>query len=200
MKFNAKVFILSNLVGLFRLFDWRFFACVFLASLNVYLMSLWAYNNERGLKIKHEIENATLILKDQEAFQDLFKLTTLDASEKVFDTTPLSEFSQIFNSLAAESSLQELSYTLEQKTVLPDVFEDGRTQKNAVHFKCHTKNDTAIYKFLFDLQHNFPGFIVVESVRIAQNPNDIPGNTYSFVGEITVIIINNAPREKNVTS
>lgn len=201
MKYIIKMSISPRPIQLFkRFFDWRFFLCILLSLLNVYLIGLWFHKDAHVLKINHDIENATMILQDQEAYRDLFQLTTLDASEKIFEATPLSEFSQLFDNLAASSSLHALSYTLEQKPVLPNIFEDGRTQKNTARFKCHAKNDTAIYKFLFDLQQSFPGFIIVENVYIAQNPHDTLMDTHPFVGHITAIIINNAPREKNVTS
>jgi hypothetical protein len=200
LNFNVKMIFSPYPIKLFkRFFEWRFFICILLSLLNVYLIGLWFHKDAHVFKIKHEIENATVILQDQEAFRDLFKLTALDMSEKIFEATPLSDFAQIFDSLAASSELQALSYSLEQKPVLPYIFEDGRTQKNTVHFKCHAKNDTVIYKFLFDLQQNFPGFIIVENVHITQNPHDERMDTHPFVGNITAIIINNAPREKNVT-
>ncbi|MBX9697219.1 MAG: hypothetical protein K2X53_03945 [Alphaproteobacteria bacterium] len=200
MNFNVNTILSPYPINLFkRLFDWRFFICILLSLLNIYLIGLWFRKDAQVFKINREMENATVILHDQEAFRDLFKLTALDMSEKIFEPTPLSEFSQIFDSLAASSELQELSYSLEQKPILPDIFEDGRTQKNTVHFKCHAKNDTVIYKFLFDLQQNFPGFIIIENVHIAQNPHDEGMGTHPFVGDITAIILNNAPRENNVT-
>ncbi len=201
MNLNVKMIFSPYPIKLFkRLFNWRFFICILLSLLNLYFIRLWFHKDAHVFKINHEIENATAILQDQKAFQDLFKLTALDMSEKIFEATPLSEFSQIFDSLAASSNLQALSYSLEQKSILPDIFEDGRTQKNTVHFKCHAKNDTFIYKFLFDLQQNFPGFIIVENVRIEQNPRDERMDAHPFVGDITAIIINNTPREKNVTT
>lgn len=200
MKFNIKIITSPYPFKFFKkFFDGRFFICLIFASLNIYLIDLWHQKNTRVFKINHEIQKATIILQDQEAFRDLFKFTTLDTSEKIFDTTPLSEFSQIFDRLAASSTLHALSYTLEEKPVLPDIFEDGRTQKHTVRFKCHAKNDTAIYRFLFDLQKKFPGFVIVENVYITQNPHDTRTDPHLFVGDITAIIINNAPREKNVT-
>lgn len=199
MKYNTKIIDSPYPIKyLKRLFDGRFFVCVILVSLNICLINLWLREDARILKITHEIEKVTVILQDQEAFRDLFKFSTQDMSEKIFDTTPLSEFSQIFDSLAASSSLHTLSYIHEQKPVLPDVFEDGSTQKHAIRFKCHAKSDTAIYKFLFNLQKQSPGFIIIETVYIAQNPHDTLMDASFFVGDIMAIIINNAPREKNV--